>query len=210
MRPLRYARLLRLPVERRILVEREICALPCSNRSSNWPTDCERTRPQDRNAVAALASKIDPMLAQSRSFVTVQDNDLGLSSGSGSRASSVEARGTPLPFPGARPKALWGLKSAPGGGGRGPKPLRGRRPPFPMEAVRQLPACSDHQHLSEGSPLRIGIGGQRPDQQRPNPVGAGRPKSSRSGARNAMQPSGKTEAPSLARIAEILAKSIAY
>jgi hypothetical protein len=36
-------------------------------------------RPQDRNAVAALASKIDPMLAQSRSFVTVQDNDLGLS-----------------------------------------------------------------------------------------------------------------------------------
>ena len=50
-------------------------ALLYSNRSSNGPTDCERTRPQDRNAVAALASKIDPMLAQSRSFVTVQDND---------------------------------------------------------------------------------------------------------------------------------------
>ena len=40
-------------------------------------------RPQDRNTVAALASKIDAMLAQSRCFVTVQDIDLGLLFGIG-------------------------------------------------------------------------------------------------------------------------------
>jgi hypothetical protein len=136
-------------------------------------------RPQDRNTVAALASKIDPMLAQIRSFVTM---------------TSVSV------WDPARGPQLWNPVGH-------PLPLGGRRPPFPMEAVR--PACSDHQHLSEGSSLRKGIGGQQPDQQRPDPVGAGRPKSSRSGARNAMQSSGKTEPPSLARIAGILAKSMA-